>query len=109
MVVFITCDTTWTVEGSPYIVVGTVIVDSGVTLTIEPGVTVKFNDSLSLNIDGELIARGTVTDSILVTSNNPAPEPGNWGSVKFLPTSVDADFDKDTNYVRGCIIRVLQN
>jgi len=95
---------TWTVEGSPYIVVGAVQVLEGGTLTIEPGVTVKFNDGLSLNISGELIARGTVTDSILFTSNSTTPEVGDWTSILFLDTSVDAVLDSLGNYVSGCII-----
>ncbi len=100
----INSNTIWTVAGSPYIVVGTVEVAERATLTIEPGVTVKFNDSLSLNIGGELIARGTVTDSILFTSNNATPAPGDWGSMKFVDTSVDAVLDSLGNYVSGCII-----
>ncbi len=100
----ITSDTTWAVAGSPYIVVGTVQVLDVATLTIEPGVTVKFNEGLSLMIGGELIARGTATDSILFTSNNATPQPGDWGSIKFIDTSVDAVLDSLGNYVSGCII-----
>ena len=36
----ITLDTTWTKANSPYMLTGTVTVNSGVTLTIEPGATV---------------------------------------------------------------------
>lgn len=36
----VTASTTWTKAGSPYNVTGLVNVEAGVTLTIEPGVTV---------------------------------------------------------------------
>ena len=45
----ITTDTTWTLTGSPYIVTGSITVqgadgaDGVTTLTIEPGVEVRFN------------------------------------------------------------------
>jgi hypothetical protein len=73
-------NTTWTVTGSPYIVVDTTVVFPGVTLTIEPGVLVKFDNHKYLEIrQGTLIANGTITDSITFTSNNPSPTPGIWG------------------------------
>jgi hypothetical protein len=34
-------DTTWTLAASPYIVTGNFLVNSGITLTIEPGVIIK--------------------------------------------------------------------
>ena len=74
------------------------------TLTIEPGVTVKFNDSLSLNIGGELIARGTAIDSIVFTSNSLIPQPGDWVSIGFFDGSTDAVLDSTDNYVNGCIL-----
>ncbi|HNL07153.1 MAG TPA: hypothetical protein PKH93_06220, partial [Chitinophagales bacterium] len=36
-------NTTWSLANSPYLVTGTVTVQSGVTLTIEPGVIIKSN------------------------------------------------------------------
>ena len=94
----ITSDTTWTVVGGPYIVMGTVQVLEGATLTIDPGVTVKFNEGLSLNIGGELVARGTATDTILFTSSNATPQPGDWGSIRFVKDCVDAVLDTLGNY-----------
>jgi len=65
----ISSNTTWTVANSPYVVTNNILVNAGVTLTIQPGVTVKFNALKSMQIDGTLIAKGTNADSIRFTSN----------------------------------------
>lgn len=51
----ITADTTWALSGSPYIVNGSVLVMTGVTMTIEPGVEIKFGEGNSFQVDGTLI------------------------------------------------------
>jgi len=80
----ISTDTTWTVANSPYIVVGHLLVEKGVTLTIEPGVEVKFDGYYYLQIEGKLIAEGTKNDMIIFTSNKTSPVPGDWDSIKFM-------------------------
>jgi hypothetical protein len=51
-------DTTWTLANSPYNITGNILVNNGVTLTIEPGVTVNLNGFYIL-VNGTLQARGT--------------------------------------------------
>lgn len=59
----INSDTTWTKAGSPYVLEGPVAVNKGVTLTIQPGVTVNLN-GYYIQVNGTLIARGTDNDKI---------------------------------------------
>lgn len=59
----ISSDATWTKANSPYSLTGPVGVASGVTLTIEAGVTVDLA-SYYIQVNGTLIAQGTGTDPI---------------------------------------------
>jgi hypothetical protein len=67
-------DTTWTVQGSPYELTCDVRVFLDYSLTIEPGVVVRFNPGTTLQIDGTLNALGTPAAPIAfesVDSQNP--------------------------------------
>jgi len=97
-------DTTWTKAGSPYIVVGSVLVNTGVTLTIEPGVSVKFNSLKVLLVDGTLIARGTSEEKVIFTSSAVLPAAGDWGYILFSNSSTDATYDESGSYIDGSIL-----
>jgi hypothetical protein len=85
--------------------VGNALLSHGYTLTIDPGVIVKFNDSTVLQIDGELDAIGNAANRITFTSNQISPTPGDWGKIHFSDTCIDAVFDTAGNYLSGSILK----
>ena len=58
-------DTTWTEEGSPYVLRGRVVVEEGVTLTVEPGVKVLGTETAALVVRGLLLAEGSPSERIV--------------------------------------------
>ena len=71
----INLDTEWTLAGSPYLVTGNLLVVSGVTLTIDPGVVVEFAANRGMQVNGTLIALGTLAQPITLTSPRFHPRP----------------------------------
>ena len=62
-------DTTWsTASADSYYVVGDVTVPAGQTLTIEPGVNVRFEGNFKITVNGTLTANGTPTNPITFTT-----------------------------------------
>lgn len=85
----ISSDITWTKTNSPYSLTGNVLVDNGVTLTVESGVTVNLND-FYIMINGTLRTQGTETERIQF----------NGGVITF--TQYSNGWNEGTN--SGCIL-----
>jgi len=81
----ITRDTVWTLVDSPFVISNNVTVYSSATLTIEPGVQVRFGGDFSLIISGKLYANGT-DKQITFTSNKMQPKVGDWQAIIFNGT-----------------------
>jgi len=68
----------WT-KDKHYIVISNIIIDTGTTLTIEPGTEVRIDPNKSIIVKGTLNAVGTEIDSIVFTNNITS----RWGTLSF--------------------------
>lgn len=105
----IASNTIWTLSNSPYYIDSTITVQSGTTLTINPGVQVRFNDTTGqLVISGNLIAIGTSVGRIKFTSGKQVNNNWIiWRGLRFTVTSTSAAFDASGDYVSGCTLQYV--
>jgi len=103
-------NTTWTLSGSPYTVTSSITITSNATLTIKPGVVVKFKPQFGIVVGsasqgkGCLAARGTAESPIVFTSYKNPPNPGDWSRIHFTDYTVDATLDVNDNYLSGSVL-----
>jgi parallel beta-helix repeat protein len=83
---YITADTTWYFSQSPYYIEGDIYVDENYSLTIEPGVNVRFNGDYSIYIDGNLNAVGLSDKMINFTTNITSPSFVKWDRIQINST-----------------------
>ncbi len=84
---------TWTLAGSPYNVNGHITVPTGSTLTIQPGVSIIFQGHYKFNVQGRVLAIGTVSDTIIFTAANTTT---GWWGMRFdnTPSTQDSSIFK---------------
>jgi PKD repeat protein len=90
----ISTDTTWTLSNSPYNVTGNVLVESGATLTIDPGVVVRMGAGNYIQVEGKLIAEGTANKMITFTLQ----KSNYWNSIKFTYNAKNGSSIKYCNF-----------
>lgn len=99
----ISLDTTWTEANSPYILTGPVLVNSSVTLTIEPGVTVYLNGHY-LRVNGTLSARGTSANKISLIFNGSHP---GYPLIDFTSESVNwSEINQSGSIIENAVISI---
>jgi hypothetical protein len=91
----ITSDSFLIQSNSPYTVTKDVTLDGGAVLTIERGVTVRFDQNTAVvAVNGGVVARGTREQPIVFTASGASPSPGFYASAFRLtkPTAVNSAF-----------------
>jgi hypothetical protein len=101
----ISVNTTWTLAGSPYLVQSNLAVMNDATITIQPGVVVRFDSQTSMQFFGNVRAIGTASQPITFTSNSQSPMYGDWGYLLFNSSVPAYDFVNGTGAIlEYCII-----
>jgi parallel beta-helix repeat protein len=100
----ITEDTDWTLVNSPFVVSNDIILYAGATLTIEPGVEVRFGGVFSLTVEGKLVANGTRDKMIMFTSNKIDKSAGDWNAISFTGIEVSSLTYCSVEYGTGILV-----
>lgn len=89
----VTTDRTLSKACSPYTIKTDIDVNGNATLTIEPGVTLRFDTekeiAIGYNAAAKLVASGTAAEPILFTSSNSTPGAGDWGGVRLWSNTMN--------------------
>lgn len=129
-VAYIAVSKTLSKTSSPYVVPSLFEIQSGATLTIEPGTVIKFyGTSAGLAASGNIIAQGTADDPIVFTSfkddayggdvngdaTSTAPSAGDWGTLSLLGNGSVFDHaiiryggNRDTGFSNWADVRAKQ-
>ena len=73
--------------GFTFLITCDLLVTDDTSLTIQPGVTVKFDGNYKLRVDGMLIADGTAGEPIVFTGAKAFPNKGDWYGIEFKSSS----------------------
>lgn len=84
-----------------YVIKRPLHVDSGVTLTVEPGAAVLFEENVYISCSGEILARGTEENRILFTSAADTQRVGDYAGIKVFGGAVPAILDANHDYASG--------
>ncbi|MFK7772414.1 MAG: T9SS type A sorting domain-containing protein [Saprospiraceae bacterium] len=114
--------TIWSVVGSPFIVTSDIVIFPNASLTIEPGVEVRFEPDTRIELrEGDFYANGGQGDTIKFTINSDTPTTaGTWNGIENttstgMPIEVELDHvifeyaKTAVNYGQGVAYRYISN
>ena len=98
----ITNNTVWSSAVTTYSLSGNLIISSGVSLSIMPGITVKIASGKSISVNGTLNAVGTAEDPIVFTSTSDAAYGGSGAAVYWngFDVGTTGEFNADHTKIR---------
>ncbi|MCB9360374.1 MAG: CotH kinase family protein [Flavobacteriales bacterium] len=95
----INSNTTFTKEGSPYVIKQDLTIGENITLTINPGVEIHLKQDVNINCNGNINAIGSLDEPILFTPDNTSK---NWGYIYFYDNAKTGNF-KHVSFKEGVI------
>ncbi len=97
-------NTNWTADKSPYIITDTVVIFKEVTLTVESGVSVLFENSKLMIVRGTLVTTGNQENPVVFSSTSQEPKNNRWKGIIF-----EMESNADINYTEFSYASVLLN
>ena len=105
---------TWQAD-KPYLVYNSALVDTGATLTIQPGANIHFHRNSRFYVAGTVVANGTFEEPIVFQGDRLDNEykdiPGQWDGIWLMPGSHDNQMNHVTikNAIIGLQVDTLGN
>ncbi len=102
-------------KGKPHVIIDSMIVNEGGTLTLKAGARLFIHHSSNLIINGSLVIEGTVNEPVIITSDRLEEAyslvPAQWGSIIFNNSSKNnsINYANIRNGVNGIIIYGKEN
>jgi hypothetical protein len=86
----ISANTTWN-NRLPYVILGVLRIDTGITLTVDPGCKIYSHANAPILVDGSLVTNGTKAEPVLFSGDRLDEEyrdlPASWPGIYFRTTS----------------------